>query len=237
MRWRIGDGSSIQVLDQPWLLTDENPYVTSIQEPLQGKTVVSVMCVNSKEWDVKVVRDVLNDRDQKYVLAIPLTLSNHDDRLYWRLEESGNYTVKSAYKLLQSQRGMWNAEDCDKIWQVQWRTKAPPKALNLVWRALADCLPTLAQLHKKKVPVNTICLVCHQEEESILHSLVTCHYAQQSWLLLLPEINYHTASCFKAWLWSVFNDVDKRKQAEVITLCWAIWRSRNDLIGTKKLHR
>lgn len=58
------------------------------------------MCVNSKDWNLEMVRDVLNERDQEYVLVIHLTMSNCDDKLFWKLEESGNYTVKSAYKLL-----------------------------------------------------------------------------------------------------------------------------------------
>lgn len=58
------------------------------------------MCVKSKERDLEMVRDVFNERDQEYVLVIPLTMSNCDDKLFWKLEESGNYTVKSAYKLL-----------------------------------------------------------------------------------------------------------------------------------------
>lgn len=100
IRWRAGDGSSIQILNQPWLLVNDNPYITSPSEPLQDKTVVSLMCTGSKEWDFEVVSDVLNERDRDLMMDILLT--NCDDKLFCRLEESGNYTVKSAYKLLQS---------------------------------------------------------------------------------------------------------------------------------------
>lgn len=85
--------------------SDENPFITSPSEPLQGKTVADLMCIGSKERDLEVVHDVLNERDQELVLAIPLTTSSCDDNLFWNLEESGNYFVKSAHKLLQAQRG------------------------------------------------------------------------------------------------------------------------------------
>lgn len=29
IRWRVGDGSLIYILNQPWLLGDANPYITS----------------------------------------------------------------------------------------------------------------------------------------------------------------------------------------------------------------
>lgn len=49
------------------------------------------------------------------------------------LEESGTYSVKSVYRLLQTQKGAWNTEKNDRIWQQLWGIKAPPKNLNLVW--------------------------------------------------------------------------------------------------------
>ncbi|KAL8101648.1 hypothetical protein AgCh_033517 [Apium graveolens] len=63
-----------------------------------------------------------------------------EDKLFWNLEESGNYSVKSAYRLLQVQKGLWRTEYNDNLWKRIWRIKAPPKVLNLVWRALSGCL-------------------------------------------------------------------------------------------------
>lgn len=72
-------------IDQPWLLGDANPFITSSLEPLQGKTVANLMCLDSKEWDVEVIRDVLNERDQALVLAIHIAASSCDDKLFWNL--------------------------------------------------------------------------------------------------------------------------------------------------------
>lgn len=178
VRWRVGDGTKISMLGQPWLLTDDNPCITSDSDPFQDRTVASLMCTNRKEWDMEVLSDVLNERDRSCVLAIPLATSSSEDKLYWRFEDSGIYSVKSAYRFLQTQKDSWNAEMADKLWHTLWSIRAPPKALNLVWRALTDCLPTLSQLQLKRVQVQATCPTCQQEVESIMHSLVTCHLAR-----------------------------------------------------------
>lgn len=70
IRWRIGDGMNIQILDQPWLVTADNPFITSDAKPLQGHTVASLLCTDKLEWDLDVLTDVLNVRDRSCVLAI-----------------------------------------------------------------------------------------------------------------------------------------------------------------------
>ncbi|XP_074352931.1 uncharacterized protein LOC141692091 [Apium graveolens] len=80
-RWRVGDGQHIQILGQPWLLTEVNPFITSNIQPLQNQVVASLMKVGAKEWDLEVVADVLNERDQNCVLAVPISNSNQKDSL------------------------------------------------------------------------------------------------------------------------------------------------------------
>ena len=104
VRWRVGNRRSIQILEQPWLLTTDHPYVTPDTAALQGHAVNSLMCMNKMEWDMEVVHDVFNERDQEGILAIPLSTPEQVDKLYLRFEESGIYSVKSAYRKLQDQK-------------------------------------------------------------------------------------------------------------------------------------
>lgn len=77
--------------------------------------------------------------------------------------------MKSAYKMLQERKGKWNSQTNHEIWKILWNTKAPPKVLNLVWRALAGCLPTMVDLHYKRVAVQVKCPVCDEDNETINH--------------------------------------------------------------------
>lgn len=141
------------------------------------RIVASLLYIQIKEWDIDVIKDVYNSRDQKKILEIPLDESNTKDVLYWRLENTGMYSVKSAYKMLHMQRGSWYSQDNSSTWKTLWSIKAPPKAVNLVWRALSQCLPTLTQLQLKHVPVQTLYPVCTGEAEMVMHSLVLCPFA------------------------------------------------------------
>ncbi|XP_074347588.1 uncharacterized protein LOC141686452 [Apium graveolens] len=42
---------------------------------------------------------------------------------------------------------------------------------------------------------------------------------------------------FRTWLISVFDMVDKSKFAEIVSLCWSLWRTRNDLVWNQKQTR
>lgn len=96
------------------------------------RIVASLLYIEIKEWDIDVIKDVFNSRDRKKILEIPLDESNTKDVLYWRLENTGMYSVKSAYKMLHMQRGSWYSQDNSSTWKTLWSIKAPPKAVNLV---------------------------------------------------------------------------------------------------------
>lgn len=39
--------------------------------------------------------------NQQCIKCVPLMNDGEKDRLFWKYEESGNYSVKSAYRLIQ----------------------------------------------------------------------------------------------------------------------------------------
>lgn len=59
IRWRIGDGESISIMNQSWLLDESNPYVTTMSPAIENKSVSSLFYIDRKEWDMDVIRDIL----------------------------------------------------------------------------------------------------------------------------------------------------------------------------------
>ncbi|KAL8100447.1 hypothetical protein AgCh_032636 [Apium graveolens] len=153
----------------------------------------------------------------------------------WRLATNPNNLVTRVYKardqgaILDTVLNDNGGEDV-----LYWKYEAPPKAINVVWRALSNCLPTLSQLQLKRVQVNAICPVCHEDNESILHSLVHCSYARLCWSLTNVDTQVGLCSDFKSWLEIVMSVADAKKQVEISTICWALWRNRNDLVWNQR---
>lgn len=64
----------------------------------------SLLCADRKCWDVDLIRDVFNERDQQCILNTKPEEEMSQDMTYWQLEKTGVYSVKSAYKFLQTQK-------------------------------------------------------------------------------------------------------------------------------------
>lgn len=234
MRWKIGSGNSVNIIGQPWLLDDNNPFITSNVQGLENRKVSALMAMEYRGWDEEVLRDMFNIRDQQYIRRIPLSVNNNEDEVYWGKETSGQYTVRSAYTLLQEQKNMWRQEDQTSTWRKTWRIKAPSKVLNFVWRALSNCLPTMVMLRQKNVSVNSLCQICRLGEETVEHILCKCDFANQCWQRIIPQVQCNDDSSIFQWWEKVLEVCDNEKRAEVATICWSLWRARNVLIWNKK---
>lgn len=76
--------------------------------------------------------------------------------------------------------------------------------------------------------------MCHEATETILHCLVTCQFAQQCWSVLNISIQNTNDSDFGGWLEGIFQSTTMQKQAEIVTLCWSLWRNHNDLVWNQR---
>lgn len=112
--------------------------------------------------------------------------------------------------------------------------KAPPKALNVVWRAISSCLPTKTLLRTELVQIDNMCHVCNEEIETIFHGLVQCKVAAWCWQLHNPNIITNVTMDFSEWLERNLSGLSNQTNPKIITLCWSISRSRNDLSFSNK---
>ncbi|KAL8146995.1 hypothetical protein AgCh_004640 [Apium graveolens] len=234
VRWNLGSGETIEIRNQPWLQDKDNPYISTELQGPKNITVSSLMAVGERRWDIDIVADLFNLRDQQCILNMRIGDENEEDSLYWWQERSGEYSVKSAYRLIQAQKGLWRVSDNSSVWRIIWRIKAPPKVLNLVWRALSNCLPTKTNLHAKFVPLTTTCPICSGEEETVLQALVGCPFANSCWQMRDRTYQGVDADSFGRWLESVFEKSKKEEHVEIVSLCWAIWNARNQFVWDNK---
>lgn len=232
--WRIGSGKYVQISNQPWLQDSHNSYISTESLSIVGRTVDSLFQTGTRDWDLEIIRDIFNDRDQRCILNTTVEHQLDRDTLFWKHEQSGDYSVRSAYKLLQLQKGVWNVNNNLSFWKTIWSTKAPPKALHLIWRAANNCLPTKTQLREKHVRIDDRCPVCDNGVESIIHALVECTVAAECWHIFDTDLQVQLGMSFSDWLHANTNGQTMSRKAKMFTLCWSIWRARNDLVWNRK---
>lgn len=210
MRWKIGPRNFVNIIGQPCLLDDRNPFITSNPQRENHK-VSALMTTDHRGWDEDILRDMFSIRDQQCIKRVPLSAENNEDVVYWGKEASGQYTVKSAYRLLQEQKKLWMREDQTSTWRKAWRIKARSKVLNFMWRAFSNCLPTIVMLRQKNVPVETIFQLCKVGEESVKHLLCQCPMASYCWHQVIPQVTYHADTTFYQWWERVLEVCDGEK--------------------------
>lgn len=217
--WRIGMGKKISIMAHPWLNDPDHPFVTTESPSIVDKSVDSLFHTDTKIWDREVIADIFNERDQQIILNTMVESDLEDDILCWKFENSGQYSVRTAYKLLQRQKGLWADNANLKFWKSVWNIKTPPKALNLIWRSATSCLPTKTQLQTKHVQIDNTCPVCGRGIESIMHALVHCEVAAGCWNIFDTNIVTQENIDFLTWLKERMVDMSNNAKARVTILC------------------
>lgn len=100
----------------------------------------------TKEWNRDVISSLFDQGTVEKIVKTPLVRHVNVDRLVWKAEKRGNYSVKSAYRLCVDELIDTSHLKRPGYWSGIWRLKVPPKVKNLVWRICRGCFPTRARL-------------------------------------------------------------------------------------------
>ena len=69
-----------------------------------------------------------------------------EDRLVWKKENDGDYSVWSAYKLCMQELLDVSHFKVSGSWDIIWRLKMPPRVKNFILRIYGNCIPTRRRL-------------------------------------------------------------------------------------------
>ena len=134
-RWSIGSGTSIPILDEPWLLNggciDGNIIGAHF---VRDFTVDSLMDTNSKSWNGDLVKQVFSEDIATSILNAPLFDQVPNDKLIWKAGKNGLYSVRSTYRLCVEDLVDTTHLRRPGFWSGIWRLKVPPKVKNLIFR-------------------------------------------------------------------------------------------------------
>lgn len=182
---RVCDGSTTGIWLDRWL---PSHFKGKPLTPAKGQSVdkVSDLMTSSGGWDESLIRDSFFPVDANAILKVP-TNTRDEDFWAWEKEKHGNYSVKSAYQLLEDEqdRTVGNHDgpgvSDEQQWKLIWKLDVPPKVKVFWWRVLHEYLPAKKVLHKKHIEPTAFCETYGADEESIRHVLVECTVAKLFW--------------------------------------------------------
>ncbi|GAA0168701.1 hypothetical protein LIER_23360 [Lithospermum erythrorhizon] len=102
IRWRFGDGRSIDVWKDPWVprLGNFRMFGGGSREP----RLVSQLIVGG-QWDTQNVVEVVAEEVAHDILAMPLIRVPARDKLIWHHTKCGNYLTAFGYKCAKEMKG------------------------------------------------------------------------------------------------------------------------------------
>jgi len=117
------------------------------------------------------------------ILAAREVKAQVNDKLVWPRDPNGSFNIKSYCKAVDD----WPlCPDFPSL--VIWGSKAPPKACFFARAAVLEKVPTEDFLKKRNFHGPSRCVLCREEEETVHHLLVLCHWASLLWQLGLSMI-------------------------------------------------
>ena len=185
--WRIGDGSSVMIRGDKWLLGLHSSKVISPQKffPMNAK-VCALITKNGISWDEDWVRREFLPFKAREILSIPLSSCQLVDVRIWKETKNGRYSTKSTYRLLaksasNNQPGPSSFSVHKVFWSTIWMLNIPNKIKHFLWRACSESLPTKKNLYRRKLITNANCDFCHDHLEDVIHALWDCHLVKEIW--------------------------------------------------------
>ena len=180
MLWRVSDGSQIRVFEDSWipgcLPTKAVPRTLECKD---DSTVSSLIDQTTMEWNGQLIDQKISPYLAQRIKAIPLCRTPQEDCTVWPQSRDGNYSIKTGFQLLGELENREvasgsNTDDSRKFWKWMWSLKIPNKIKHFGWRACTESLPTMANLHRRKVLQSPLCSNCNRARETVQHALWDC---------------------------------------------------------------
>ncbi|XP_038974250.1 uncharacterized protein LOC120105653 [Phoenix dactylifera] len=177
-RWLIGDGRSVDVMDDPWV--DAVPlrlWPTTISiEVGEGLRVSDLLRPGEAEWDGDRLGQLFGEHLVERVRSIPLPRSAGPDARVWSTTPRASVGVGEVARLLQS--GSQSGIDCGWV----WRFGLHQRVALFLWKVAWERLPTCSVLCRRGMSLSPSCPDCGVEE-SVDHVLFHCVWARGVWSL------------------------------------------------------
>ncbi|XP_016706908.2 uncharacterized protein [Gossypium hirsutum] len=188
--WCVGNGVSINIWNHPWLPGRENNRIPVIEIKPPWSTVNQLMNEEDNTWNRELIHNLVDDDTANRIFAIPISESRPEDMLVWKYEGSGEYTVRSGYRVLitdylQSNLHMSSTnEEYKSFYMDLWALHIPEKIKIHVWRLFNNMVPHYGNLARRTLCKEAVCPLCKEDLETTAHLLGSCRVLRNIWTSL-----------------------------------------------------
>ncbi|KAG8491201.1 hypothetical protein CXB51_014347 [Gossypium anomalum] len=238
--WRVGKGDRISVWNDHWIpgvedivRSDDNINNTGIE------LVSNLIAATTRQWKTDLIENTFSENTAQKILQIPLAEEEHDDFQVWRGEHSGEFTIRSAYKLLQEVTTDPNAyliqTKTKNFYRKLWSLHLPSKIAITIWRLSWNFIPTLKNLRLRRVASDSSSPRCRSAEEDSNHVFRRCPITTETWQnLSLSWVTNNAITDLWDWLTWVFTIGNSQQCRLFCCAAWMIWSSKNQLVHEGK---
>jgi len=233
---RIGNGMKVSFWEDSWLeqgsLKTLFPDIYILNQ--QQKDIVAEVWSN-QGWNLSF-RSPLNDWEIQRLVDFFGILeqfkgtSTSQDGLFWNHNCNGNFSVKEAYKKLNS----FTHQVTGWPWKLIWKVKIPLKVSCFTWLLAKQAVLTQENLMKRGIQLSPRCFLCGEEAETVNHLFLHCRITNILWSIfinskgLLWVMPRNIVQALK--IWSSFAYISGHKERwKIIPTCiwWSVWKERN----------
>ncbi|KAA3455435.1 reverse transcriptase [Gossypium australe] len=219
--WRVGKGDQISIWEDRWITGGEIINSRNDGENTEIKLVADLIEESTRSWKRDVIENTFPEYIALKIKQIPLAEEAHDDFKVWRGEHTGEFTVRSAYQLLQQTTLNPNElilqAKTKTFYRKLWNLQLPSKLLITIWRISRNFLPNFKNLSMRRVVNDSTCPRCRAAEEDCDHTFRQCPVSIETWRLinlswvLNPNIN-------DIWDWLTWGALSSKIQNYVAEL-------------------
>ncbi|XP_061999224.1 uncharacterized protein LOC133716539 [Rosa rugosa] len=241
--WQIGDGNTVNIWSDCWLpgVQDFKPMDNSIAA--NEVQQVSDLMIQAGLWNTSLIRRLFPLTEADAILSLPLSSRYVDDRVVWRLEKNGRFSVKTAYRFdfaTSNARSPFHLSVGVALWKKLWKVNIPSSAKIHIWRVCHNILPSMERLESKMVVLDSqVCVLCSSAIETTLHLCRDCPFTKQilqsNGALSQVCFNPHTENCdILGWFSFCVQELSLMDLGDLIHLLWGVWKERNCRVWENK---
>lgn len=137
----------------------------------------------NRSWKKDEIENTFSRTDTDHILRIPLAREEHEDQVVWFGEALGEFSTRSAYKLLQQSTLSPSAyaiqQPTKEFYKKLWNLELLDIIKIIVWMFFWNFFSNLVNLHHKKLVQVTWCPRCNSEPETTPHVFYRCPVSKE----------------------------------------------------------